>query len=206
MFDSELAVWQVMLTPFMCSAAIWIAFWSVCPLKKKSKKTKHKIQKKKKVARDKVFQDEYCKCPLSYWVIYHRTLYFNDYLVTWFPFVPYVSFPHWTSSRAVSTSEVLGPPWVVAPCSAVPRALVRSGLSYHAEALFVLVSSVGFNSILPHGITSSMGDATQPTAYLFTCCWAGHTGVRDRKERREWSSYKTPWRREMSWVREHCTL
>lgn len=78
-------------------------------IKKKSKKQNTKY-KKQKVARDKVFQDEYCKCPLSCWAIYHRTLYFNDYLVTWFPFVPYVSFPHWTSSRAVSTSEVLGPP------------------------------------------------------------------------------------------------
>lgn len=31
------SVWQLMLTPFMCSATIWIAFWSVCPLKKSKK-------------------------------------------------------------------------------------------------------------------------------------------------------------------------
>lgn len=42
---------------------------------------------------------------------------------------------------------------------------MRSGLSPHAEALLVLVSFVGFNNILPRGITSSVGDSTQPAAY-----------------------------------------
>lgn len=41
---------------------------------------------------------------------------------------------------------------------------MRSGLSPHAEALLVLVSFVGFNNILPRGITSSVGDSTQPAA------------------------------------------